>query len=195
MEPRSLESPTTANALLSGEDANLRDEERALARGNRASSLHSGSDSPRPVALAPLSEDADQRTRASSIYSSTAYIRRQTSRLLEAIKPSAHHGDEPVPPKLLALIDAFGASEVHTALVAEIAEAAQAPVAQGHGTSELPDVAAESSLARGRKRASWGTQFRILSGRAFKNLYRDPALLAAHYVSAIVLARTYFSRA
>jgi len=41
---------------------------------------------------------------------------------------------------------------------------------------------------RGRKRASWGTQFRILSGRAFKNLYRDPALLAAHYISSVALA-------
>ncbi|KAL0953121.1 hypothetical protein HGRIS_004390 [Hohenbuehelia grisea] len=55
-------------------------------------------------------------------------------------------------------------------------------------STELPDVAVETSLLRGRKRASWATQFRILSGRAFKNLYRDPALLAAHYLSAIGLA-------
>jgi len=46
----------------------------------------------------------------------------------------------------------------------------------------------ETTLLRGRKRASYGTQFRILSGRAFKNLYRDPALLMAHYLSAIALA-------
>jgi hypothetical protein len=56
------------------------------------------------------------------------------------------------------------------------------------GAGQLPDVAVETSLLRGRKRASFGTQFRILSGRAFKNLYRDPALLMAHYLSSIGLA-------
>jgi hypothetical protein len=55
-------------------------------------------------------------------------------------------------------------------------------------SNELPDVVLETSMLRGRKRASWGTQFRILSGRAFKNLYRDPALLTTHYLSAVGLA-------
>jgi len=36
--------------------------------------------------------------------------------------------------------------------------------------------------------ARWATQFRILRGRAFKNIYQDPALLAAHYLSSIALA-------
>lgn len=49
-------------------------------------------------------------------------------------------------------------------------------------------MAIETALLRGRKRASYATQFRILSGRAFKNLYRDPALLAAHYLSSVGLA-------
>jgi hypothetical protein len=57
----------------------------------------------------------------------------------------------------------------------------------GRGRRTYRDVAEVSEL-RGRKRASWSTQFRILSGRAFKNLYRDPALLAAHYLSSIALA-------
>ncbi|KAJ2916380.1 hypothetical protein MD484_g4023, partial [Candolleomyces efflorescens] len=62
-----------------------------------------------------------------------------------------------------------------------------------NGISNEPvDALLETSLLRGRKRASWGTQFRILSGRAFKNLYRDPALLAAHYLSAIGLACIFF---
>lgn len=41
---------------------------------------------------------------------------------------------------------------------------------------------------RGYQRASWWTQFRILSGRAFKNLYRNPILLLTHYAVSIVLA-------
>jgi hypothetical protein len=46
----------------------------------------------------------------------------------------------------------------------------------------------ERNNPRRRRGASWPTQFRILSGRAFKNLYRDPALLTAHYLSSIALA-------
>lgn len=38
------------------------------------------------------------------------------------------------------------------------------------------------------KQASWWTQFCILSGRAFKNLYRNPMLMLAHYVVSIVVA-------
>lgn len=41
---------------------------------------------------------------------------------------------------------------------------------------------------RGYKKASLWTQFTILSSRAFKNLYRNPMLMLAHYIMAIVLA-------
>ncbi|KAI0775145.1 hypothetical protein BD413DRAFT_294544 [Trametes elegans] len=178
LEPSSLESPPSEDQLrteTNEEASNLRDEERGLAR--ETISLHS----------AP---GVSERTRAGSIHSSTAYIRRQTSRLLEAIAPSGEVSDGPIPAKLAELIDAFKRSEIASSLEAEIVEVASAPAAQGNGngTSELPDVAVESNITRGRKRASWATQFRILSGRAFKNLYRDPALLAAHYISAVGVA-------
>jgi hypothetical protein len=92
------------------------------------------------------------------------------------------------------LLEAYVKSDVATALYEELEtfsreSAAGQPVA-GHG---LPDVATEAMLLRGHKRAGWGTQFRILSGRAFKNLYRDPALLTAHYLSSIVLASMHVS--
>ena len=192
MEPRSLESPPAEEAQPEEEDSNIRDEERAFARDRSSSiSLHSTY-----RASHVGGEGTESTTRAGSIHSSTAYLRRQTTRLLEAIAPSAHAADGPVPPKLAALIEAFKNSEIAEQLQAEIAEVASAPAAQGNGngngTTELPDVAVESSITRGRKRASWGTQFRILSGRAFKNLYRDPALLATHYISSITVARTSF---
>lgn len=38
------------------------------------------------------------------------------------------------------------------------------------------------------RQASWWTQFYILSGRAFKNLYRNPMLMLAHYAVSIVVA-------
>lgn len=181
MEPRSLDSPVPEEAQPAEEDSNIRDEERAFVHDRTSSGSSRVS----------RADEGTEPTRAGSIHSSTAYIRRQTSRLLEAIKPSTGARDGPVPPKLAGLIEAFKNSNIHAALNAEIIEVASAPAAQGNGNNpaELPDVAAESSISRGRKRASWATQFRILSGRAFKNLYRDPALLAAHYASAIGVAR------
>jgi ABC-type multidrug transport system permease subunit len=38
---------------------------------------------------------------------------------------------------------------------------------------------------RSGTRASWASQFQILTGRTFKNLYRNPLLLQAHYITAI----------
>lgn len=119
---------------------------------------------------------------------SANYIKRKTSQLLEAISPGAQQrGDAPLPPKLVALVEAFHNSSIATELQAEIEEAAT----QANQQQALPDVAIEHGLTRGRQRASWAMQFRILSGRAFKNLYRDPALLAAHYLSAIIVARMF----
>jgi hypothetical protein len=38
------------------------------------------------------------------------------------------------------------------------------------------------------KKATWLTQFSLLSGRTFKNLYRNPSLLLTHYAISMVLA-------
>ena len=186
MEPRSLDSPPTEEAQPGEDESNLRDEERAFAPRDRPSSISLPS-ADRDNTTGE-GDETERQTRPSSIYSSTAYIRKQTARLLEAINPSATRLDGPVPPKLQELVNAFKNSEISQALNAEILEASAAPATEGNGTTELPDVAVESSISRGRKRASWATQFRILSGRAFKNLYRDPALLAAHYISSIAIA-------
>ncbi|KAI0833563.1 hypothetical protein BC628DRAFT_1527478 [Trametes gibbosa] len=186
MEPRSLDSPATEatqpaeDVSPTADETNIPDEERAFIQPSNASA-HSNS------RLSQVDE-VTEPTRAGSIHSSTAYIRRQTSRLLEAIRPSSGAHGGPVPPKLAELIESFKRSSIAAALSAEVLEVASTPAVQGNGTTELPDVAVESGISRGRKRASWGTQFRILSGRAFKNLYRDPALLAAHYISAICVA-------
>jgi hypothetical protein len=64
--------------------------------------------------------------------------------------------------------------------------------ANGNVAAQDRDVETESAALRGYKRASWWTQFTILSGRAFKNLYRNPMLLLTHYAVSIVLARELF---
>jgi hypothetical protein len=165
-----------------GEDqTNLRDEERGLERRPPGHSTRT-------------STEAGEETELRSVASSAGgYVKRKTSQLLSIVSGNGSgEGDAGrLPPKLAALVDAYAASDVATDIKAEIDEVGRAQVdAGGRGSGgELPDVEVETVLLRGRKRASWVTQFRILSGRAFKNLYRNPALLTAHYVGSLVLAR------
>lgn len=196
----SNESLTDDPSSTAVEDhSNLNDEERGLGRvssrlplssasGGRSRAPASGLGSPESP------EETELQIRPSSIASSTGkFIKRKTSQLLEAVSSSAH-GNKQLSPKLAALVEAYAESDVANGIRGEWEGVRRDTerAAEGRGVlgpvNELPDVALETSLLRGRKRASWGTQFRILSGRAFKNLYRDPALLAAHYLSSIALA-------
>ena len=166
LEPGSLDAAVT--------DTSFRDEENGL--GHQLSVRPSGGSS-----ITPGSLDA-----------TTDFIKRKTSQLLDAVSLSSHKSDGPsLTPQLATLVETYAASDIAKRVKEEIEEvrASAHTSANGNGT-EIRDVAVESSLLRGRKRASWGTQFTILSGRAFKNLYRDPALLAAHYISSVALART-----
>ncbi|KAH7921598.1 hypothetical protein BV22DRAFT_1132146 [Leucogyrophana mollusca] len=172
LEPRSPES-SSADAVSSTADDNIGDEERGLGTSVRSNGRSSTA----------IEEETELRTRRRASFSSS--IRRKTSQLLDAVRTS-QPGESPLPPKLASLVDAYVASDVAREIRNETEEVARAQHVSGEG--ELRDVAVESTLLRGRRRASWGTQFRILSGRAFKNLYRDPALLAAHYLSSIALA-------
>ncbi len=72
-----------------------------------------------------------------------------------------------MPSGLASLVDGFNESDQ-----AKITEAEINRLHQGIGLGEMQDIATEAELLRGYKKASWWTQFRILSGRAFKNLYR-----------------------
>lgn len=159
---------------------------------------------PRPSNSRNPSPDGatELRTRANSMASSTGrYLRHKTSQLLEAVTSSASGANKPISAKLAALVNAFVVSEIAKGLRTETEELRRQSTLSDNGQAgteaggrgqtrncALRDVALETTLLRGRKRASYATQFRILSGRAFKNLYRDPALLTAHYVSSIVLA-------
>ncbi|KAJ3835049.1 hypothetical protein EV361DRAFT_798215 [Lentinula raphanica] len=151
------------------------------------------------------------RARPSSVMSNSsvsgAYnsIKRKTSQLFEVVSGSgsslsgngSNNSHHQMAPKLKYLVDEYKRSDVAKDIRDDrevVRNGAVAETENMNGNHEnvyggqLPDVAAETTLLRGRKRASWGTQFRILSGRAFKNLYRDPALLMAHYLSAVLLA-------
>lgn len=185
--------PTPPEIIVSEEDGRPVDEEVAL----RPSASRIGTDT---SSSAPLieTEETELQTRSNSLSNtaagSTTYIKHKASQLLDVLSISgSQKSAKPVSPRLSALIKAYSESEIASSIRAEI-EAASHAVGNGNGngvSSDLPDVAGETAVLRTHSRASWGTQFRILSGRAFKNLYRDPALLTAHYVSSIVIACEY----
>jgi len=176
MTPTNSTSPTL-EASTSSSPTNVGDEELAL-----SGSSHNQQPSPQQ----PSDNETELRTRRNSITSTTSnFVKRKTSQFLDAVSSNPPPG-APVAPKLLELVNAYAKSDVARSQRVN-GEEARRSWQQG-SSNELPDVVAESLLLRGRKRASWTTQFRILSGRAFKNLYRDPALLAAHYISSIGLA-------
>ncbi|KAF9533977.1 hypothetical protein CPB83DRAFT_873410 [Crepidotus variabilis] len=142
------------------------------------------------------------------------YIRRKASRIFEVFtggsssrnqddtsasgsgSGSGIQGDaDDIPPALAELLDAYETSPIAQKIREDgdaIRRGSSNPNPNtntpGGVSTELPNAPFETTLLRGRKRASYATQFRILSGRAFKNLYRDPALLAAHYIGAVGLA-------
>ncbi|KAH8117946.1 hypothetical protein DFH11DRAFT_867335 [Phellopilus nigrolimitatus] len=182
----SLEAPS------GDESSNLGDEERGLlhSRNGRSSrSAHSSNGNTETTGA----NETELQTRPSSIATteSSAFVKRKTSQFLDAIRGNQHKINDPLSPQLAALVEAYAASDIASGIRDEIESHAHRNLDE-----ELPNVAEEDRLLRGRRGASWLVQFRILSGRAFKNLYRDPALLTAHYLSSIVLALVcgYFFR-
>ena len=172
------DSPGAGRSSPSITDTNFRDEENGL--GHQLSIRTPSGHSPNA---------------AGSLDIATGFIKLKTSQLMDAVSLSSHKTDTPpLAQQLAVLVEAYANSDIAGEIKNEIEEvrASAHTGINGNGTEggETRDIVMESSVLRGRKRASWGTQFRILSGRAFKNLYRDPALLAAHYISSIALART-----
>ena len=149
-------------------DAQFADEERGL----RATSSSSEHDTELQTRQPSFAQEANQ------------YVKRKTSQLLNFVSNGrSSPGDgATLSEKLRILVQAYLDSDVSKEIQDDITSTADAE-------AELRDVVGESSLLRGHQRATWTTQFRILSGRAFKNLYRDPALLAAHYASSVLIAR------
>ncbi|KAL7420171.1 FAD-dependent urate hydroxylase [Cryptotrichosporon argae] len=117
-------------------------------------------------------------------------IKAKAARVLGAFGDSGTStpSDPRMPESLASLVLAARASDDAKIVEAEIAriEAGQSP--DGGAAPDARDVAYETGLLRGYTKASYWTQFKLLSGRAFKNLYRNPLLMATHYAVAIVVA-------
>ncbi|KAF8554443.1 hypothetical protein OG21DRAFT_1597318 [Imleria badia] len=181
------------------------------------SSNFSGADEERAL-LSGSPDETELQTRVSSTSSRrmsiSSTIKRKTSQLIDAVRNGRNgFANRDLPEKLAEIVIAYENSSTARRLQAEFeaVRSANSPAfASGNGSTpggvsapsngtisdtggrvgmiEMRDVVGETGMLRGRRGASWGTQFRILSGRAFKNLYRDPALLTAHYLGSIALA-------
>lgn len=183
-ESRNTESPAAGTSLATDDAENLADEERALISPHAVPLSVRSSNGISTTVNGEENDETELRTRPNSISSSTGnYLKRKTSQIINAVTSSTSTAEDPLSPRLAELVEAYASSTIAAEIKAEMEE-----VARVDRNGEMRDVEVESTLLKGRKRASWSTQFRILSGRAFKNLYRDPALLAAHYLSSIALA-------
>lgn len=118
---------------------------------------------------------------------------RDTSEVRNSLE---HHESEhllpPAPPMngsdatdLDVLIAAYRNSDVAAAIQDEI-RAAGAPESNGNANGSVGHNTSGSGM-RGFKRIGWLAQFLILSQRTWKNLYRNPMLMLAHYAIAILL--------
>jgi len=162
---------------------------------------HTQPSSVRSLVSTPVEDGGSPSQAPPSESSATGYLKKKTSEVFGAVIASSGLGkpteaaESSITPALAILVNAYASSNVAAEIKAEgdrlkesVVRSDAAPV-----SDEPRDVILETSILRGRKRATWTTQFRILSGRAFKNLYRDPALLAAHYLSAVGLASAFIT--
>ncbi|KIJ67151.1 hypothetical protein HYDPIDRAFT_109174 [Hydnomerulius pinastri MD-312] len=192
----------TVNACI--EDSSD-DDSPASTSSQPSSSSHlpsslSSSDEERAALLASPDETELQTRVPSRRMSISSTIKRKTSQIMDAVRGGRDGADrDGMPEGLSSLVAAYENSSTARSMRADfdsvrLAHSSQRangtvdPSGQRAGMDEMRDVVSETGMVRGRQRASWGTQFRILSGRAFKNLYRDPALLTAHYLSSVGLA-------
>lgn len=186
-------SPTTGvqspELEVTDTESNLADEERTP----RSANDHSHPSRSSHTQIASEGDDMEHPHTpsgpATAVKDVTQFIKKTTSQLLDVISSGSSGVRISLSPQLASLVQAFTESDILAEINSDIEAAKQRPDQVGEPDAiHLREALDESSSIRGRQRASYTTQFRILSGRAFKNLYRNPALLTAHYISSITVA-------
>ena len=143
-------------------------------------------------ASAQVDVDDDEEEQEAAKPSVVGEIKRKAQRLLGAFTApsstpsgaSTPTDTRSVPEKLASLVLAARASDDAKIVEAEITRIQQGLDPDGRYAGDARDL----GELRGYSKASWGRQFILLSGRAFKNLYRNPLLMATHYAVAIAVA-------
>ncbi|GAA5925630.1 hypothetical protein JCM3775_001459 [Rhodotorula graminis] len=128
--------------------------------------------------------DTELATRHPSATSNGPIRRFFSTASVSSSSGSATPVQAPLPSELARLVSAFASSGPAQRTQREILAAKQGGASGGRGAAG----GAESDSLRNYRRATWWTQFTILSGRSFKNLYRDPMLMLSHYAVAVLAA-------
>ncbi|BGP14521.1 hypothetical protein JCM10213_005190 [Rhodosporidiobolus nylandii] len=167
-KPCSADSASVEDALVQLDDGNeipadRRDPELGTPRRSRHATNASTSSA---------TDETELESRNGSVFGSPI------KRLWSSSSGRASPEQPALSPHLARLVSAFQGSNVNRHMQQEIASARTAAVDGGEGVASL----------RNYKRASWWSQFTILSGRSFKNLYRDPMLMLSHYAVAVIAA-------
>jgi ABC-type multidrug transport system ATPase subunit len=188
--PENTQSAPTPRIETPPIETPVGDEEQALirplssashsARRNQSRSLRSSNGQGDTT---PQDEETELQTREHSLLETAAgSIKKKTSQLLEVISSSSSRVHQPLSAQLASLVQSYADSDIAKSIRAEIEATSRLE------STSPSDLGIAGKSLQTRRRASYGTQFRILSGRAFKNLYRNPALLAAHYISSVAIA-------
>ncbi|EPQ28766.1 uncharacterized protein PFL1_03569 [Pseudozyma flocculosa PF-1] len=153
-------------------------------------------------------DSTELQTRPSSLQDGDGSVggtlRKRTSRLADGLRNAFTNGNgngsDVAMPKLSSrrlskLVHEFAKSDIARrnagemdAFLGRTSEEADGAATGPAPVNDLPDISRQNRLHKSFKKASLWTQFTILSGRAFKNLYRDPILMFAHFALAILLA-------
>ncbi|KAG0170943.1 hypothetical protein DFQ30_001729 [Apophysomyces sp. BC1015] len=112
--------------------------------------------------------------------------RRQRLQPVDVVVDGENADPDGLSPHMRQLVDAYDSSAVVVTLREEIDRS----LAAATGTPEDAEQSVPLVLkpVSTHERPGWITQFRILADRTFKNLYRNPMLMFAHYTIAVVLA-------
>ncbi|GAA5836741.1 hypothetical protein JCM5353_006883, partial [Sporobolomyces roseus] len=166
MSEKSSPSTPDSEPLIQLDDASRQDPERGTAR-------------PRPAPVDTAASSTVDGTELDSRLNSPASLAGQAKKLFSGSSSGRNSPTStPLPPHLARLVNAFTDSDISKETREEV-----------NGTRVSANGSANGSIAlRNYKAASWWTQFKILSGRSFKNLYRDPMLMLSHYAVAVVAA-------
>ncbi|EIW68541.1 hypothetical protein TREMEDRAFT_31917, partial [Tremella mesenterica DSM 1558] len=142
---------------------------------------------PQPTSSNENENDSEDEDNVEERQNVIGEIKKKAQQILGAFTTSSSGmstpTDDQIPEKLASLVLAARASDD-----AKIVEAEVMRIQQGLDPDGRYTEGRDLGELRGYKKASWGRQFVLLSGRAFKNLYRNPLLMATHYAVAIIVA-------
>ncbi|EAL20193.1 hypothetical protein CNBF0050 [Cryptococcus deneoformans B-3501A] len=134
-------------------------------------------------------------TSPSSVPSSSSYPATPIESVTPSPRAMAFQGKDNthiprIPEKLASLVLASRASDDAKIVEAEISRIQHGETADGgypHPNTTI-STKEETGLMKGYQKAGLWDQFKLLSSRAFKNLYRNPLLMATHYAVAVIAA-------